>query len=142
MPQLDFYHQVVKRALEKAGWRIASDPLRIDIDKIRVYIDLVAEGLIFADGGDTPIVIAMAIEVKSFESKSAVSEFQKALGQYLMYLEIIEERLLNYQLYLAVALDVYSTFFQKPLIHKLVRKYRVNIVVFDPHFEEIVTWIN
>jgi hypothetical protein len=127
MPQLDFYHEVVRRALEKAGWRITSDPLRIGIDNLRVYIDLIAEQVVLADNGRFPI--AVAIEVKSFEGKSAVNEFQKGLGQYLMYLE-------------AVTLDIYNAFFQKGIIQKLVRKYGVNLIVFDPTIEEIVAWEN
>jgi hypothetical protein len=140
MPQLDFYHEVVRRALEKAGWRITSDPLRIGIDNLRVYIDLIAEQVVLADNGRFPI--AVAIEVKSFEGKSAVNEFQKGLGQYLMYLEIIEEKGLDYTLYMAVTLDIYNAFFQKGIIQKLVRKYGVNLIVFDPTIEEIVAWEN
>lgn len=32
MPAKDVYHDIVKRALEKDGWRITDDPLVIRVD--------------------------------------------------------------------------------------------------------------
>ncbi len=41
MPAKDIYHDTVRHALEKDGWKITDDPLVIQIDqKKSVYIDL------------------------------------------------------------------------------------------------------
>lgn len=140
MPQLDFYHQVVKRALEKAGWRIIDQNVRVNIDDMWVYIDIIAESSTVTISSQTRI--AVAIEVKSFQADSPVSEFEKALGQYLLYEEIIASGAMNGRLYLAIPKVSHESFFQQPTIQRLVARYRVNLLVYDPEPEEIVAWIN
>jgi len=43
MARKDAYHDIVKSALEKDGWTITSEPLRLVIDDVGVQIDLGAE---------------------------------------------------------------------------------------------------
>ncbi len=63
MSAKDKFHDVVKTALQKDGWVITDDPLRVPIDRItNMYIDLAAEKLIVADREGDKI----AVEVKSF----------------------------------------------------------------------------
>lgn len=142
MPQLDFYHGVVRRVLEKAGWRIIEETARIDIEEedLWVYIDFIAENITASEHGRFPI--AVAIEVKSFENPSPMNEFQKGLGQYLLYAAILEEMDYRYDLYLGIPLKAYDTFFQKSVIRKLVQKHGVNLLVFDPDNEEVISWIS
>lgn len=45
----DIYHQVVKTALEKDGWKITNDPLKLTIGSRSVYVDLGAEKLFAAE---------------------------------------------------------------------------------------------
>ena len=42
----DKFHQEVREALEKEGWKITDDPLYIKVGKIPVQIDLGAELII------------------------------------------------------------------------------------------------
>lgn len=45
----DIYHDIVRSALEKDGWTITQDPLRITIGARGVYVDLGAEKLLIAE---------------------------------------------------------------------------------------------
>ena len=105
--QKDIFHDTVKKALEKDGWKITHDPYRLRYGIADIYIDLAAEEAIAAEKEGRKI----AVEVKSFLSASNISEFHTALGQFLNYRIAIEtsdepERVL----YLAVPKDVYQTF--------------------------------
>ena len=133
----DRFHDVVKAALEKEGWQITSDPYEINVDDVEFEIDLAAEQLIAAVRDRQKI----AVEVKSFISPSNVSDFHTALGQFLNYrdaLEIVEpER----QLYLAVRVPVYESFFQRRFIMAAVQKYHLQLIVYDVQQEVIVQWL-
>ena len=49
MPARDLYHEHVRNALIKAGWRITHDPLRLELATTNVQIDLGAEQLLIAE---------------------------------------------------------------------------------------------
>jgi hypothetical protein len=72
----DFYHNNVREALEKDGWRITNDPYTLKVDDIGYEIDFGAEPLIAAEKEEQTI----AVEVKSFVGPSNVNEFHKAVG--------------------------------------------------------------
>lgn len=98
MAQLDKIHDAVKNALIKDGWRITADPFEIRFKDIRVYADLAAERPFAAERNGEKIVV----EAKSFVGRSSVSEFEKALGQYNLYLSFLEETSPEYKLFLAI----------------------------------------
>ena len=52
----DFYHEQVKKALEKDGWLITHDPFEITVDEINYEIDFGAEGLIGAEKKDKKLL--------------------------------------------------------------------------------------
>lgn len=95
MPAKDLYHETVKIALTKDGWTITDDPLKIEVGRRSIYIDLGARKLLGAEKQGRKI----AVEIKSFLAPSPVSELEKALGQYELYSLVLEdedpERLLN-----------------------------------------------
>lgn len=62
MPKKDIYHDTVKTALLKDGWTITHDPLKLEIGKKELFIDLGAEHLIGAAMAEQKI----AVEIKSF----------------------------------------------------------------------------
>ncbi len=80
MAKLDKIHDAVKRALIKDGWTITADPFRIEFEEYRLYADLAAERPIAAVRANEKIVV----EIKSFLNRSSVSDFENALGQYLI----------------------------------------------------------
>jgi hypothetical protein len=83
----DKFHYNVKEALIKDGWSITADPLAIPIGITTIEIDLAAEMAIGAEKDGYKI----AVEIKSFLSKSPISEFHMAMGQYGDYREALEE---------------------------------------------------
>ena len=103
-----------------------------------MYVDLGAEKLIAAQKDQQKI----AVEIKSFLRVSITSEFHTALGQYLNYQLILENKEADRILYLAVSKDTYTTFFSLLFTQKAIKKYRVNIIVYDPDEEVIIEWKN
>ena len=70
----DIFHETVKIALQKDGWLITHDPYQLRYGIADVYIDLAAEPAIAAEKKGNKI----AVEIKSFVSGSAISEFHTA----------------------------------------------------------------
>ncbi|EKV00176.1 XisH protein [Leptolyngbya sp. PCC 7375] len=137
MSKRDLFHSVVKSALQRDGWKITADPLRIESGGINVAIDLAAERLIAAERNGQQI----AVEIKSFLSgASAVSEFHTALGQFLNYRAVLKLDSPERELYLAVPVNAYETFFQLPMPKGQVEDFQVKLLVYDPQKEAIVLW--
>jgi hypothetical protein len=138
MPARDIAHQVVKQALITDGWTITDDPLFLQYETVEVFIDLGAEKLIAAEKSGTYI----AVEIKSFVSPSVLSEFHTALGQFLNYQYILQQKDPTRILYLAVPLDVYNSFFRLPFTQAVITQYHLNIIVYHPERQEVQQWIN
>jgi CRISPR/Cas system-associated exonuclease Cas4 (RecB family) len=138
MSMRDLFHDAVRRGLEKDQWRISSDPLELEWEEVKVKIDLAAERLIAAERGEEKI----AVEVKSFVSPSPISDFHTALGQFLNYKIMLEAKEPDRQLYLAVPLETYETFFQSRFAQTAIQQYALRLIIYNPISEEIVQWIN
>lgn len=138
MAARDLFHTAVKHGLEKDQWRISSDPLELDWEEVKVKIDLAAERLIAAERGEEKI----AVEIKSFVSPSPVSDFHTALGQFLNYRIMLEVKEPERELYLAIPIDTYETFFQSRFAQTAVERYQLKLIVYNPISEEIVRWIS
>jgi hypothetical protein len=134
----DFFHDAVKRGLQKDQWIITDDPLELELEEVTVKIDLGAERLIAAERGEEKI----AVEIKSFISTSAISDFHTALGQFLNYRIMLEVNEPERLLYLAVPLEAYQTFFQSRLAQIAIQRHQLKLIVYEPITEEIVQWIN
>ena len=136
MPAKDIFHNAVRHALEKEGWIVTNDPLFLRFGGVDMYIDLAAEQLMSAEKNGEKI----AVEIKSFIGVSATTEFSTALGQFLKYKLALEEREPDRILYLAIPIDVDRGFFSLELPRRLIEKYRVNLIVYEPEEENIVRW--
>ena len=135
----DVFHQQVKNALIKDGWNITHDPLTIRISEaVKLQIDLAAETTIAAERDSEKI----AVEIKSFVGDSDISAFHTALGQYLNYCQALEEQEPDRIVYLAIPLETYQDFFQLPFIQRALRRYQVQLIIYDPKLEEIKQWIS
>lgn len=135
----DVFHQQMKNALIKDGWKITHDPFTIRISEaIKLQIDLAAENAIAAEKDSEKI----AVEIKSFISNSDVSTFHTALRQYLNYCQALEDREPERIVYLAVPNDTYQDFFQLSFVRRTLKRYRVKLIVYDPKLEEIKQWIS
>jgi hypothetical protein len=107
MARRDSYHDTVKRALQKDGWTITHDPFPLQIGNKRLSADLGAERLISAEKESQKIVV----EVKSFVGHSDVKDLEQALGQYVLYRQILNEMGIDRILYLAVSRPTFNSVF-------------------------------
>ncbi|MEG5014526.1 MULTISPECIES: XisH family protein [unclassified Microcoleus] len=135
----DLFHNTVKIALQKDGWKITHDPYQLRYGVADIYIDLTAEEAIAAEKEGRKI----AVEVKSFAGGSTISEFHTALGQFLNYRIAIEvssepERIL----YLAVPTDTYQMFLRFEPAKTVIERYEIRLIIYNPTREAIDQWID
>jgi XisH protein len=83
----------------------------------------------------------IAVEIKSFVGRSDVDDLEKALGQYLLYHDILARREPDRILYLAVHEDVWLGIFAEPIGTLLLDNQRIRLLVFDRRVEVILRWI-
>jgi hypothetical protein len=137
MPAKDIYHNTVKQALQKDGWQITHDPFPLQIGKKRLSADLGAERLISAEKGTQKIVV----EVKSFVGQSDVKDLQQALGQYVLYRQILNEMGSDRTLYLAVSQATFNSVFTIELGQVLLKNQIIKLIVFNSEREAIAQWL-
>lgn len=132
----DVYHNTVRTALQKDGWTITDDPLTLKVGGRSAYIDLGAEKLLAAEKEDRRI----AVEVKSFISPSPVKDLEQALGQYIMYSQVLVRQDESRLLYLAIPQTVFLDFFSEELPQLMVELNNLKLLIFDPDTEDVVQW--
>lgn len=137
MPARDIYHNAARHALIKDGWTITDDPLRMRWGAKDLYVDLAAQRLIVAEKHDQKI----GVEVKSFLGRSAVTELEHALGQYMLYHAVMQKVHPDRTLYLAVPAETWNDLFVEPVGLLVREQYHIRYLVFLPQREEIVQWI-
>ncbi|KOR37696.1 MULTISPECIES: element excision factor XisH family protein [Planktothricoides] len=133
----DIYHEAVKIALIKDGWTITEDPLRLKFGGRMTYVDLGAEKLLAAQKEGQQI----AVEVKSFLNPSPVKDLEQALGQYIMYSQVLAKLQQNRLLYLAIPQVVFYDFFSEELPKLIVEINQIKLLVFNPESQEVCQWI-
>jgi len=138
MPERDAFHDAVENALVKDGWKITHHHLFIHFGGVDMYVDLGAEKIVAAEKDGQQI----AVEVKSFIGTSIISEFHKALGQFLNYRLGLEEQEPTRTLYLAVPLDTYKEFFMLPFGQIVIKRHELKLLIYDANKEVIVQWQN
>ena len=138
MPAKDIFHDTVKTALEKDGWVIIRENLRVQIQDsdLAMFIDLTAQQLISAEKKGKKI----AVEVKSFQESSKLYQFHLVLGQFLNYRSALREMMLDWIVYIAVPLGTYNEFFKLRFIEQQVKEYDLKLLIFNSNTEEIVLW--
>jgi len=138
MPAKDIYHDTVKTALIKDGWTITHDPLRLKLRRgKKLFIDLGAERLIAAEKDTQKI----AVEIKSFIGASVMKDLEVALGQFMLYLQLLQRYDPERTLYLAVAEEIRKNVFEEEAGEILLQNSIIRLVTFDPTKEAIVQWI-
>ena len=136
MTAKDIFHETVKNALQKDGWTITHDPFSLNVEGVEMLVDLGAEKIIAAEKSGQKI----AVEVKSFAGSSNISEFHTALGQFLNYQQALEEQDPDRDLYLAVPMGTYNSFFTLQFVQKSIHRHRLKLIVYNPKQEVIVKW--
>ena len=137
MPALDRDHRIVRRALEKDGWTITSDPLTLTMGKRSFIVDFGAERLLAAEKGTRRI----AVEVKTFGGPSPIADLQQAYGQFGVYEEVLTTTEPERELYLAIPEDADEGIFSEPIGQAMLKNRFRRICVYSVEREEIARWI-
>lgn len=101
------------------------------------YVDLGAQKLLAAEKEGQRI----AVEVKSFIGPSPVHDLEQALGQYIMYSQVLERQNSGRLLYLAIPESVFLDFFSEELPQLMVEINHLKLLTFDANTAEIRRWI-
>ena len=134
----DKFHEEVREALQKEGWKITHDPLYMKVGKIPIHIDIGAERIIGAEKEGEKI----AVEVKTFGRASFVTAFHEAVGKYIVYRTILKHMKSSRALYLAIPDDTYEAFGNEPIVKSLFTEYDFKLVIYEPATQFITEWIN
>ncbi|MGK7945678.1 MAG: XisH family protein [Microcystaceae cyanobacterium] len=137
MPAKDRYHICVRNALIKDGWIITHDPLHLRWGKKDMYVDLGAEQLFSAEKEGQYI----AVEIKTFSSLSEIADLQQAIGQYCLYLSVLQRIEQNRQLYLAIQDQTFTNIFEEPIGQIILEDYPLSLIIFNVKQECIIEWI-
>jgi len=137
MPARDIFHDCVKKALVKDAWTVTHDPFSLRIGQKDLFIDLGAEKLLAAEKNNQRI----AVEIKSFISPSGMRDLETAVGQYIVYQNVLSVTEPQRLLYLAVRESTFVNLFQDDLGKLLLERQALKIMTFDPEQEEITQWI-
>ncbi len=84
----------------------------------------------------------IVVEIKVFNTPSLITELQKTLGQYSIYRSFLKRTYPDHKLYLAIPIDIYQDFFQRPSVQVIIEDYTLKFIIFNPETEEIEQWIN
>jgi hypothetical protein len=137
MPARDKVHDIVKNALIKDGWTITDDPLTLKFGNTELYVDLGAEKVLAAEKEGQKI----AVEIKSFLGKSIIAETQDAIGQFIMYREVLSDYEADRTLFLAISEDVIENDFSEALKNLVLERLKIKVLIFNIETEEITKWL-
>ena len=137
MSRKDTYHELVKQALSRAGWTITHDQYTFFNSQPQLSTDLGAERLIAAERGAEKI----AIEIKSFLQMSQVTDLERAIGQYTLYLWHLEAQEPDRTLYVAVPTHAYDGIFSTPVGRMTRQRLAMKLIVFDVLGKGDLQWI-
>jgi len=76
-----------------------------------------------------------------FISPSLVKDLENALGQYIIYANILARVEPDRILYLAVRVEIYNEFFSEELVQVVLANNPIKPILFDSKQEIIVEWI-
>ena len=143
MPKRDSIHQVVRDALVKDGWRITDDPYVISYGERFLFIDLGATELpnssqiIGAQRQDQKI----AVEIKDFRGRSAITNLEQAIGQYILYKLLLDQVDQGRKIYLAITDIAYDEIFSEPIGELVINGLPMHLLVIDTEKVEVKQWI-
>ena len=78
---------------------------------------------------------------KLYIGASPMTDLQKGLGQYILYLDILARLQPDRDLYLAIREETFSEIFEEPIGQILLENKRLRLLVVNPEEEVIVQWI-
>jgi glucose-6-phosphate 1-dehydrogenase len=136
MPALNACHSRVVLALEKAGWTVAAKPFTLASPVNNLFADIEAHRTV--NGFEEEMIV---VEAKCFQdSGNYMPDLYSAIGQYLIYQNLMQQLGLNSPLYLAIPSKVYYGIFE-PLASSIVSKNEMKIIVVNLDAEVIERWL-
>ncbi|MBW4465742.1 MAG: XisH protein [Pegethrix bostrychoides GSE-TBD4-15B] len=103
----------------------------------RLFADIAAEKTLAAEKRGRRIIV----EVKSFLGRSFIQDLEKAVGQYLIYRDILEETDLDFTIYMGFTRGVWKSNFQRKLAQMIIQRHRLKLLIIDSQKEEVEQWI-
>lgn len=70
-----------------------------------------------------------------------MSELEKAIGQYLLYLQSLTVQQSDRQLYLAIPADIQKEFTQDKIIPIIQENLSIKLIVYNPVNQTITLWL-
>lgn len=137
MPARDLYHDAVKSALAKDGWKITHDPYPLKLGRSDLFVDLGAEKILAAEKSGKKI----AVEIKSFLGRSVITDTENALGQYLIYEKLLSRTEVDRTLFMAIDRETLVETLTDELESLLTNDFHVRLLIFDSDTEEIIRWL-
>lgn len=133
MPAIDDCQSQIIRALEKVGWMVSPKPYILRLNrKHRLHIDIEAQN------DDEHIIV---IEVKCFhDSKSETVDLYQAIGQYIIYRNLLKQQNIELDLFLAVPSHAYDGVFER-MGKSAIIENDVKMIIVDIENEEILEWL-
>lgn len=137
MPAKDLIHDNVCNALKNDGWTITHEHMKIEFEDAYVYVDVGAERLLVAERAGEKI----AVEIKSFLSRSAIRDIEEALGQFVVYRIFLRRIDPERHLFVGISHLAFDTVFQSKAIQTLIDELAVSLLVVNTETQEVLQWI-
>jgi len=112
------------------------DPLFIEFGGIDLFVDIGAEKIVAAHKNGKK----NCCRNQEFIGLSLISEFHKALGQYINYREALKIEEPTRKLYLAIPSDIYNNFFSLELIKLVSKNNKLSLIIYNVEQEVIIKW--
>jgi len=136
MPALDSCHPQIVRALEKAGWLVRPKPVELSSPVNLLYADI--EAFRTTEDDEQEIII---LEAKCFlNPNTSMHDLYVAVGQYLVYQDLMRRSNIHNPLYLAIPTEVYYRIFE-PIAGPIASRNEMKIVLVNLEDEVIERWL-
>ena len=135
MPAKDYYHDSVVRSLEKDGWTIEAEQVRLELENRWLWIDMQAVKSV--------VNRAILIEVKGFQNMASPVDYLAAsVGKYVLYRAVLNYLQIEMQLYMAVPVGAYYGILSEEIGLQVIQRTQIHLMTFDPDEEVVVQWIS
>ena len=137
MPAHDLYHDVVRDALRKDGWRITHTALQLKARAESGAEELWEGPWLIADKDERKVAIA----VNSFVGRSNLADITQTWRQLGLSRPQLHAMDSDRVVYLAVRQATYSACFAGAEGELVLHKEHMRLIVFDPRAEVSVQWV-
>jgi len=138
MPIQDLYHDVVRDALRKDGWRITHTALQLKARAESRTRELWEGPWLIADKDERKVAVA----VSSFVGRSNLADLTQMWGQLELSRPQLHTMDSDRVVYMAVRQATYLACFGGTEGDLLLEKEHMQLIVFDPRAEAIVQWVS